>query len=285
MKEEKESSNFSVIINDGAAGKPILFEDYKIFNKQNKNSVCKIIKDNKLLGTGFLCIIPFPDKLNQLPVLITCNHILSKDDIKIGNEINLNFEDNDTKILYIDKSRKVYTNDKKYDITIIEIKENDDLKINKMLEIDDDINDLDSEENLNIYENETMYMIHYPNGKNSLSFGTIKKVNTNNVEIEHLCASRSGSSGAPIINYNTFKVVAMHTGRHKTKNINFGKILREPLKEFNDAENKLKREKSNVSLKSKETFESETNIRKNPISFLDNTKNEIYLKIKISKKI
>ena len=111
MKEEKESSNFSVIINDGAAGKPILFEDYKIFNKQNKNSVCKIIKDNKLLGTGFLCIIPFPDKLNQLPVLITCSHVLSKEDIKNGKEISLNFADIYTKKLYIDKSRKVYTND------------------------------------------------------------------------------------------------------------------------------------------------------------------------------
>ena len=283
MKEEKESNEFSEIINDGAAGQPILFEDYKKFNKQNKYSVCKIIKDNKLLGTGFLCIIPFPDKLSQLPVLITCNHVLPKDDINIGNEINLNFEDNCTKKLYIDKSRKVYTNDKKYDITIIEIEEKDDFKINKILEIDDDINDLDSEENLNIYENETMYMIHYPNGKNSLSFGTIEKVNSNNVEIQHLCPSRNGSSGAPIINYKTFKVVAIHTGRHKTKNINFGKILREPLKEFNDNINNLKREKSNASLKSKETIESETNIRKNSISLLDDTKNEIYLKIKIFK--
>ena len=234
--------------------------------------MCKIIKDNKHLGTGFLCIIPFPDKLHQLPVLITCNHVLSKDDIKIGNEIDLNFVDIYTKKLKIDKSRKVYTNDKKYDLTIIEIKEDDGFIISKMLEIDDDIIDLDDKENLNIYENETMYIIHYPDGKNCLSFGIIQKVNSNNVEIEHLCPSRSGSSGAPIINYKTFKVVAIHTGRHKTKNINYGKILREPLKEFNDNENKLKREKSNASLKSKETIESETNIRKNSISFLDDKK-------------
>ena len=129
-----------------------------------------------------------------------------------------------------------------------------------------------------------MYMIHYPNGNNSLSFGIIEKVNADNIDIKHLCSSRDGSSGSPIINYNTFKVVAIHAGRHKTKNINFGKILREPLKDFNDNENKLKREKSNVSLKSKETIESETNIRKNSISFLEDTKNEIYLKIKILKK-
>jgi len=153
-----------------------------------------------------------------------------------------------------------------------------------MLEIDNDINDLDDDGNLKKYENESMYMIHYPNGNNSLSFGTIEKVFDNNIEIMHLCPSRDGSSGSPIINYNTFKVVAIHTGRHKTKNNNFGKILREPLKEFNDNENKLKREKSYASLKSKETIESETNIKKNPISFLEDTKNEICLKIKILKK-
>ena len=46
----------------------------------------------------------------------------------------------------------------------------------------------------------------------------IEKVNADNIEIIHLCPSRDGSSGSPIINYNTFKVVAIHTGRHKTKN-------------------------------------------------------------------
>ena len=284
MKEEKESKLFSEIINEGGIGKPISFKDYDIFIEQNKHSVCKITKNDKQFGTGFLCIIPFPDKLHQLPVLITCNHVLSKEDITIGKTINLNFADIYTKKLYIDKSRKVYTNDKAYDLTIIEIKEDDGFKINKMLEIDNDINDLDDEENLNKYENKSIYMIHYPNGNNSLSFGIIEKVNADNIDIKHLCSSRDGSSGSPIINYNTFKVAAIHTGRHKTKNINFGKILREPLKDFNDNENKLKREKSNVSLKSKETIESETNIRKNSISFLEDTKNEIYLKIKILKK-
>lgn len=96
--------------------------------------MCKIIKDEKHFGTGFLCIIPFPDKLNQLPVLITCNHVLSKEDIKNGKEITLNFADISTKKLIIDKSRKVYTNDKKFDLTIIEIKEDDGFKISKMLE-------------------------------------------------------------------------------------------------------------------------------------------------------
>ena len=45
----------------------------KIIGQMDKN-VCKIMKE-KSTGTGFLCIIPFPNKLNRLPVLMTCNHV------------------------------------------------------------------------------------------------------------------------------------------------------------------------------------------------------------------
>ena len=89
MKEEKESKLFSEIINEGGIDKAISFKDYDIFIEQNKYSVCKITKDDKQFGTGFLYIIPFPDKLNKLPVLITCNHVLSREDISIGKTINL----------------------------------------------------------------------------------------------------------------------------------------------------------------------------------------------------
>ena len=52
-------------------------------------------------GTGFFCKIPFPNKENMLPVLITNNHVISGDilfkkdetiQLDIKNEENLNFE-------------------------------------------------------------------------------------------------------------------------------------------------------------------------------------------------
>ena len=52
------------------------FDNLKIIEKQKENSICKIINGNKAIGTGFLCLIPYPDKTNQLPVLITCNHVM-----------------------------------------------------------------------------------------------------------------------------------------------------------------------------------------------------------------
>ena len=94
-------------------------------------SICKI-NNEKTIGTGFLCLIPFPDSLSILRVLITCNHVLN--DLKIGNEIKLIF-DRKEKIIIIDKLRRAYTN-KEYDITIIELKENE-FDIQNYLKIDD----------------------------------------------------------------------------------------------------------------------------------------------------
>ena len=72
-----------------------------------KNNIFQI-NNNNLSGTGFLCIIPFPDKLNQLSVLITSNHVLGNECIKPGKSINLIFNNNISKTLYIDETRKVY---------------------------------------------------------------------------------------------------------------------------------------------------------------------------------
>ena len=47
-----------------------------------ENSICKIKPEKGPTGTGFLCKIRFPDPLNLLPVLITCNHVINKNDLK-----------------------------------------------------------------------------------------------------------------------------------------------------------------------------------------------------------
>ena len=49
----------------------------------------------------------------------------------------------------------------------------------------------------------------------------------------HLCATEEGSSGAPIINLKTFKVIGVHNGKRANKDLNIGTIIREPINEFN----------------------------------------------------
>ena len=50
---------------------------------------CKIHTKDQVIGTGFFCKIPFPqenNKGNLLPVLITNNHILGKQELSRKKE-------------------------------------------------------------------------------------------------------------------------------------------------------------------------------------------------------
>ena len=246
--EEEEMNQSYEVVNEKVVNvKEVSFQELNIIQEQ-KESVCKIIKDDKSCGTGFLCIIPFPKKLNPLPVRITCYHVLSNEDIQPGKEIKLIFNDKNRKSLFIDNSRRTYS-EKQYDITIIEIKEeNDGININRILELDYDIYE---KEDLNKgFHDKSVYIIHYPDGLNeSLSINIIQKIDSKNLKIEHLCATKNGSSGAPIFNLNSFKVIGMHTGRHRNKDFNCGIILRKPIEEFNT----LKKKNSSISKTSPKT--------------------------------
>ena len=72
---------------------PISGEQLKIIMEQMENKLCKIYMNNGGFGSGFFCIIPFPDKLNQLPVLFTCNHVLKENDIENGKTIKFTLQD------------------------------------------------------------------------------------------------------------------------------------------------------------------------------------------------
>ena len=196
--------------------------------EQMEYSIYKIVKEN-LTGTGFICRIPYPNELHKLPVLITCNHVLDEEDIKEGKEIKL-FLNETEHIIKIDAKRKVYT-DKEYDITIIEL-EKEEYMMKYLLDIDSDIN---KDINLNnIFKNETIYILHYPEGKDiEYSLDTIKKINDNN-KIDHNCCTKYGSSGGPIIILKSFKIIGVHTGTCKSKKWNSGIILKNAIISFNN---------------------------------------------------
>ena len=188
----------------------------KILEQMEKN-ICKIRCKYGDYGTGFLSLIPFPDKSRPLPVLITNNHILTLNDIRQGKiiEFSINNDKNNYKIL-IDNLRKVYTNIIN-DITFIEIKHNDGLNFNIFLEIDEMI----YKDNLeDIYIPNSIYLLHYPHGtKVEFSFGKIKNIEENNI-IKHLCQTEAGSSGSPILNLLNFKVMGIHVGYERGQNWN-----------------------------------------------------------------
>ena len=75
----------------------VLGDTLKIILSQMEKCICKIYCPIEGTGTGFFCLIPFPDKLNLLPILITNNHILEEKDINEGKIISFSINNDNNK--------------------------------------------------------------------------------------------------------------------------------------------------------------------------------------------
>ena len=205
---------------------PINIENMTTILEQMKNCVCKIHTDD---GNGSGFFLKILDKI----VLMTNFHVLNQKSIKKNRKICFSFyDDKYNSSIFLDNDRRVYFEEKTYDIAIIEIKNTDNIKFrnNKnnynYLKLDDSINNGGDSECL---KNASIYNISYPkNGKACVSYGLVK--NINDTEIEHLCSTEKGSSGSPIINLINNKVIGIHKAGHT--NNNKGTFLRNPINEF-----------------------------------------------------
>jgi len=251
---------------------PVSIGGTKEILSQMENCICLINKKNGIKGTGFFCKIPV---LNQsLPVLITNNHILDENDIENDKIIDLYINNKLKKKIKIDDSRKKFT-EKNIDITIIEIKPNKD-GINNYLEY----------EELN-YTTKSIYILHNPRGKLSVSYGLIKKIDDNKEVIEHYCNTEKGSSGSPILSLETFKLIGIHFGYDNKKKVNCGTSFKCAIKSFkeyiNKTENKYINKKVLYKIKTKPRYQLNCNretIKLNDIenNHFNNYKNNEYHK-------
>ena len=203
----------------------------KILN-QMKECVCKIFFGDTL-GTGFICKIPFPDRDNMKMVLITNNHII--DNTLFNKEIELIFEKRNISIkinLSISKRMK-YTN-QTYDITIIDIKEEEEEDINDWLELDDSVieNIILNENKNDKYKGKTIYIMQYPQNKLKVSYGLLKDIYENKYNFNHTCSTLKGSSGSPITLGENNKVIGIHCGEEEKRNLNTGSFLNLAINEF-----------------------------------------------------
>ena len=203
--------------------------------KQMKNSICKIYIEGSE-GTGFFCKLPFNNTL--LPVLITNNHVINDETLKKNNKLVIymykepkeepkekpNKELNKEKFKELELEERITYTNKDYDITIIEIKEKDGIK--NYLELDENIR----ENSINTpYINESIYIIQYEEKeeKPSVSYGILQNIDKENLYLfKHLCNTKPGSSGSPILNLKTGKIIGIHIGAHTIKNYNFGNVFK-----------------------------------------------------------
>jgi len=218
------------------AVKPISLKQTSIILNQMQTCVCRIHNGQKK-GTGFFLKIPY--QKNDLPVLITNNHVLGEEKIAEGQLITLSLQslnDEETTInIEIDNGRKRYTNEI-LDVTIIELNNNDNIK--HFLTLDKKVINIISSENKdsteyfnNIYESISLYILKYVENNILASFGLLQQISQNS--IYHKCSTVYGSSGSPIILLETNKVIGVHFGPAKhTPNTNEGTFLVEPIRQF-----------------------------------------------------
>ena len=231
-------------------------EAMKISLEQMEKSICKIKCSEGGFGTGFFLKITNVNEWDSLPIkaIISNNHVLTEKDILPGKKINFSLYNDKHKLeIVIDESRKIYTSEK-YDISIVELKQNDGIKMDSFLEIDGKIW---KNNPIEIFKELSIYLLHYPKGiEAKMSDGVIQNIEENNYTIHHLCDSDSGSSGGPLISLDSFKVIGIHKGAPKKGNFNLGSLIKEPIEEFynnekskkgNNEENKDKAQKLKIS--------------------------------------
>ena len=207
---------------------PVSIKKTEKILKQMKECVCKIYCENP--GTGFFT------KIKNMPVLITNNHVLQKDEITKKGEIIYSFGDEKEKrsIIYEENKREIFENED-LDYTIIEIIGQDNLKENNFLELDENL------EKAN-YINYPIYLLGYPregiiNNEIYVSYGIIKNINNINKKIIHLSNTDNGCSGSPILSLKNCKIIGYHFGTftEKGKNLNLGTFIGDVEKAlFND---------------------------------------------------
>ena len=114
----------------------------KLTEDVTKNAVR--LEVGKGVGSGFFCKIYINNNI-IMPALITCYHVLNEDYIKIKKIPFVFFSYNSSEInketLINLNIQRIIFQDEKLDVTIIEIKEEDNLDIYSFLEMDNSIND------------------------------------------------------------------------------------------------------------------------------------------------
>ena len=199
-----------------------------------KNGICEI-KLLKGFGSGFFCKIPYTEDNNHLiPVLITCNHVLSKDLIK-QNNINI-ILNSQAKTISLNQ-RKIWT-DEKIDFTCIEIKEKED-NIYSFFNLDDNIF-----KNKN-YLNQKVIIYGMQNTKIGgflFSNGKIKNSKNKDNYFAYTCNTYPGCSGGCIVNQYNNCVIGIHQGALNTGNLNIvnvGIFIRDVIKYIKEHKNGL----------------------------------------------
>ena len=216
--ENSETENDEIITNEDIQkmynecymlDSPMLsIEKVEKIHMQMKKSVVEIYNFLSK-STGFFCKIKI-DNNSEIIVLITALHGIegSKKLLLRNKEKSIEIDMDDSRIIY---------NNENCDISIIEIKDSDKVNKHYCLELDERYN---RENGIHNYNNKPGYIVGYPCHKEcTFSYGKIKVMEGNNkTYIRHTCSTYKGSSGSPIILFDSLKCIGIHLQGSKKSN-------------------------------------------------------------------
>ena len=208
--------------------RPVNLKQTKIIAEQMERYVCEVESDNGDRCIGFFCNINFNNI--KIPSLITAMHVIDAKKLLSNRIIKIRINEEEKKIR-INENRTLYSN-KEYDVTIIEIKREDNIK--HFLKLDEGIF---RESGKQYYLGKSIYCIqyleHYEEMNVFVSYGIIKDFFFDCEEkMRHYCSTGKESSGSPIFDLNTNRVIGIHTQHHVSKDCGVGCFLTKPIIEF-----------------------------------------------------
>ena len=215
--------------------KPATKESTKKILEQIDNTIYKIYESKENFSIGFFCLINFRNE--NIKVFVTTYKAIDEKYIEKNNNINLSIKD---EIITIKFGKIKYIN-KFLDLSVIEIEEKDNQKLN-ILEKDESL--FDKKEKELMYYKESMYIIHCNEDKEKcVSYGII-----NNVQKSKLicsCNINSNSNGAPIFDLSNNKLIGIYkkNDNYYAEGISFGFIVDEFIKELKNYKQILKYDK------------------------------------------
>lgn len=182
-----------------------------------KSCICKIILDQGY-GSGFFCRIPLGNKKELVNFLLTCHHVISKENLSLNKKIILEIGNKEEKELFV-QNRRIFSNPE-LDYTCVEILDED--NIEDFYSIDD--GSLKTNFSGEFYKDK--HIINFAimkNKRSGFSNGLIKAVKDSS--FIYTCNTYPGSSGGAIVNQNTNCIIGIHLGEVNKENLKNSKII------------------------------------------------------------
>ena len=201
----------------------------------------------KSTGTGFFCRINYESK--DIPCLITSYQVIDDEYIKENKNIEISLNDNEINedIILREEDMIYISKENEYDLIIIKLKEyHEYMKNINYLELDNNI----FGESLKGYK--SIYILHYSNSQNAaVSYGNCLVNDKNKYDRQYKNNILHDSSGGPILNLLTNKLIGIHKGciqKNDGIKYNIGTILKGPLENIKNNKNIINNQINNNNL-------------------------------------